>query len=120
GFGTDKSKVNVRFNSTNTTSIVSVTDTKIEAEVPRGFSDQTVQVTVVVSGVASGAKAFYYLDVAQPSITSVTAACFTGSEVVIAGNNFSVNKEDNIVKFGDTEATVTEATKTSLTVTAPY
>src|SRR5690606_21920277 len=55
----------------------------------------------------------------SPSITSVTATCFYNSEVVINGNNFSPNKEDNIVKFGTEEATVTKATKTSLTVTTP-
>jgi hypothetical protein len=120
GFGTDKSNVNVRFNTTNATNIVSATDTRIEAEVPPGFSDQTVQVRVFVSGVASGGTAFYYMDVAPPSITSITATCFTGSAVVVSGNNFSVNKEDNIVKFGDAEATVTAATKTSLMVTAPH
>ncbi len=53
------------------------------------------------------------------SITSVTATCFYGSTVVITGNNFSPNKEDNIVKFGTEEATVIKATKTSLTVSTP-
>ncbi len=120
-FGTDKSKVSVRFNTTNATNIISVTDTKIEVQAPSGFSSQTVQVEVLVSGVASGSsKAFRYLDMTQPSVTSVTATCFTGSTVIIAGNNFGVTKEENIVKFNDVEATVTAATKTSLTVTAPH
>ncbi|HMR83020.1 MAG TPA: IPT/TIG domain-containing protein, partial [Niabella sp.] len=119
GFGTDKTKVRVRFNTTDATNIISVTDTKIEVEAPAGFSDQTVSVPVFISDVASNSKTFYYVDSKPPSITSVTATCFYGSTVVIAGNNFSANIEDNIVKFGDVTATVTKATKTSLTVTAP-
>ncbi len=118
-FGSDKSKVDVSFNSIKATNIISVTDTKVEVVVPPGFSDQAVQVKVSVSGTASGSKAFRYMDIAPPSITSLTATCFPGSAVVVSGNNFSENVADNMVKFGNVEATVTAATKTSLTVTAP-
>jgi len=55
-----------------------------------------------------------------PSIIKLTEECFTGSEVLISGNNFSLSKEENIVKFGEVEATVKAATKTYLTVTAPH
>jgi exopolysaccharide biosynthesis protein len=55
----------------------------------------------------------------SPSITAMTATCFYSSTVVISGSNFSPNAQDNIVKFGTTAATVTAATTTSLTVTAP-
>ena len=55
-----------------------------------------------------------------PSIIKLTEECFTGSEVLISGNNFSLAKEDNIVKFGDVEATVKAVRKTYLTVTAPH
>lgn len=58
-------------------------------------------------------------DTTAPMITSMTTTCFYGSTVIINGTNFSLNKTDNIVKFGTTEATVTEASKTSLTVTTP-
>ncbi|OJU28303.1 MAG: hypothetical protein BGN92_00985 [Sphingobacteriales bacterium 41-5] len=119
GFGTDKSKVNVRFNTTNATNIIAVTDTKIEVEAPQGFSNQTVRVEVQVSGLTSGSKAFIYIDTTPLLITQVSDVCFTGSTVVISGNNFSLNKEENIVKFGNVEATVTAATKTLLTVVTP-
>lgn len=54
-----------------------------------------------------------------PSITAMTATCFYGSTVVITGTNFSPNVAENVVKFDDINATVTQATSTSLTVTAP-
>lgn len=119
GFGSDKAKVMVRFNTTDVTNIISVTDTKIQVNAPAGFSGETVSVVVYIASIASNSKPFYYIDTAPPSITAVTATCFYGSTVVISGNNFSVNKEDNTVKFGEVVATVTAATKTSLTVTAP-
>lgn len=55
----------------------------------------------------------------SPSITAMTTTCFYSSTVIISGNNFSPNIQDNIVKFGTAVATVTAATKTSLTVTTP-
>lgn len=120
GFGTDKSKVGVKFNTTNATNIISVTDTQIEVQAPPGFSNQTVRVEVQVSGLTSASKAFLYIDTTPLSITKVTDVCFTGSTVVLAGNNFSLNKEENIVKFSNVEATVTAVTKTSLTVVTPH
>jgi exopolysaccharide biosynthesis protein len=57
--------------------------------------------------------------VVPPSISSITSTCFLGSTVVISGDNFSTTIEDNNVKFGTIKATVTAATKTSLTVTTP-
>src|SRR5690606_18022239 len=101
------------------TNIISVTDTKIDVEVPSGFSGQAVQVKVSVSGATSSGKPFHYKDMTPPSITSLTATCFPGSTVIVSGNNFSESAVDNIVKFGSVEATVTAATKTSLTLTAP-
>lgn len=118
-FGTDASKVRVRFNTINAAAIVSVTNTQIKVEAPAGFSDHLVNVRASVGERSSNAVSFYYKDTAPPSIVSATATCFAGSTVIISGNNFSVEKEDNIVKFGEIEAAVTAATKSSLTVTAP-
>ena len=73
---------------------------------------------VNVNDKTSNTKTFTYNDI-PPSITSVTATCFYSSTVVIQGNNFSPDKDDNIVKFGMIEATVTTATETSLTVITP-
>src|SRR5690606_39577504 len=53
GFGTDVSKVKVRFSTTEVTSIISVTDTLIQVEAPGGFFDRASSVRVFVSNAAS-------------------------------------------------------------------
>lgn len=118
GFGTDPSKVKVRFSTTEAT-VISVTDTKIEVEAPAGFSDRAASVRVFVSSLSSYTADFYYADITTPVITAVTPTCFYNATAVITGRSFSPNVADNIVKFGTIEATVTEATATSLTVLAP-
>ncbi|WP_118975884.1 FG-GAP-like repeat-containing protein [Taibaiella koreensis] len=60
------------------------------------------------------------LVLAQPTITSFTpSAGATGIPVTITGTNFNTTMANNIVFFGATKATVTAASATSLTVTAP-
>lgn len=121
-FGTDVSNVRVRFdNTTDATKIISVADTEIKVEAPEGFSDQTVNVQVFVLDqlLPSQYSEFYYTDRFRPAIASVPPTCFYNGTIVISGVNFSPVKEDNIVKFGEIEGTVTEATETSLTVTVP-
>lgn len=118
-FGTDLSKVDVRFNDVKATSILSVDDTEIKVEIPEGFSDEKVNVKVSVSDLASNIIEFYYLDTATPLITTITATCFYNSTVVIEGNDFSTEEDGNIVKFGDKEANIITATKNTLTVITP-
>ncbi len=55
-----------------------------------------------------------------PTITSFTPEkAKPGDEVTITGSNFNTTTTNNIVFFGATQATVTSATATSLTVTVP-
>ncbi len=55
-----------------------------------------------------------------PTISSFTPSSgFVGSSVTISGTNFSALALNNIVYFGATQATVTTATPTQLTVTVP-
>lgn len=55
-----------------------------------------------------------------PTITSFTPASgAVGTTVIITGTNFSTTLANNIVYFGATQATVTAATSTQLTVTVP-
>ena len=42
-----------------------------------------------------------------------------GSSVVITGTNFGATTADNIVKFDDAEAVVTDVTATTVTATVP-
>ena len=57
---------------------------------------------------------------AQPVISSFNPVSGpVGASVVIAGNNFDATPANNIVYFGATQATVTAATVSSLTVTVP-
>lgn len=57
---------------------------------------------------------------AQPTITSFSpSSAKPGDAVTITGTNFNTTAANNIVFFGATQATVTAATATSLTVTVP-
>ena len=56
-----------------------------------------------------------------PSIESINPAFGKfGSTVIINGNNFSSNDEDNTVFFGGLEANILNATENELMVTVPY
>ena len=56
----------------------------------------------------------------SPTITALTPAFGpVGSSVNVTGTNFSTTLSNNIVWFGATKATVTNATSTQLTVTVP-
>lgn len=116
-FGSNRNAVNVTFGS-RTAVITKVSDSEVKVRVPARSTNAVVDVAVAVNDKISNTKTFTYNDI-PPSITSVTATCFYGSTVVIQGNNFSPDKDDNIVKFGTVVGTVTAATKTSLTVITP-
>lgn len=121
-FGTDATKVRVRFdNTTDAAEILSVSDTEIKVKAPGGFSDKAVNIQVFVSDqlLPSRYAQFYYIERFRPEITAIPATTFYHAVLVISGINFSPVAEENIVKFGDVEATVTEASETSLTVLVP-
>ena len=72
---------------------------------------------------AVGAAMFRFQEISivvPPTITSFSPASGpAGTEVTIAGTNFSTTPASNTVFFGATKATVTAASTTSLTVTVP-
>ena len=71
-------------------------------------------------GTATSAVSGAFIVTAPPSITSFSPASGAiGSSVTITGSGFNATAAQNIVFFGATMATVTEATTTSLTVTVP-
>lgn len=97
--------------------INSATANELVVVVPEGAS--TGKVKVGVNGaVGQSANDFYVYD--TPVIMSFTPDTgAAGTVVTITGSNFSPNPAENIVKFGDGIAVVTEATRTSLTVVVP-
>lgn len=117
-FGDNSSEVNVTFDL-RLAEIIKRSDTEITVKVPTGFNDTTVDVLVSVDGRRSNTMAFTFKDSTVPLITSITSSCFFGAKVIIEGENFSPVLANNIVKFGDIPATVIDANKNSLIVTAP-
>src|SRR5688500_2047738 len=60
------------------------------------------------------------ISASQPVINSISPLSGNvGSTVVISGSNFGSNAAENIVYFGATRATVSDATSTSLNVVVP-
>ena len=103
----------MNFGATSAT-VTAWSATAITVTVP-AIAAGSVNVTVIVGGIASNAAAYA---VAAPSITLMTPATGTvGSTVTISGNNFSATQ--NTVNFGSTPATVTAWSNTSITVTVP-
>ncbi len=85
--------------------------------------DGRVEVKVSVRGRKAPQQLWFTY--AQPvsrdvKITNISpASTFAGEPVTIYGENFSTTREENAVTFGNVVATVRNATKTSLIVTAP-
>lgn len=115
-FDSKSSNVGVKFGSKYAT-INFVSDTLIKVKAPAGINDMAVSLTVIADDKESNAKTFTY--VSPPQITEITGSCFYNASVVIYGNNFSANIEENTVKYGAIEGTIKKATKTSLTVIVP-
>src|SRR5690606_4213795 len=109
-FGTDATKLRVRVDyTTASTVIITPSDSEIKVIAPGGFSDKAVNIQVFVSDqlLPSRYEQFYYIERFRPEITAIPATTFYHAVLVISGINFSPVAEENIVKFGDVEATVT-------------
>jgi exopolysaccharide biosynthesis protein len=117
-FGDNSSVIEVTIGS-KAAEVITKSSTQLKVKAPSGLNDIAASVVVSVGTKRSNTKTFTYKDTAAPSIASVTNICFSGSTVVINGSNFSSTVDGNTVKFGTAVATVTAATKTSLTVTTP-
>jgi len=98
--------------------ITSANITTIKAIVPAGAASGDIVVTK--NGKASNALPCTVVPLDIPTLTSISPETGkVGEEVVITGTDFSTTPSENMVKFNGTEATVTEATETSLTVIVP-
>jgi len=110
----------VSFGNTAATSYTVVSATSLTAIVASGT---TGSVSITTPGGTATRTGFTFVPppfVAPPTITTFTPATGAiGSSVTITGTNFNTTAAQNIVFFGATQATVTAATATSLTVTVP-
>lgn len=83
-----------------------------------GYISQRIEITIT-AGQASDAGTVTLLP-PPATITGLNPTSgVSGASTVISGTNFNPTPGNNIVKFGTTDATVTHATATDLTVTVP-
>ena len=96
--------------------IKTVSSTSIKTSVPVGATTGPITVSVSGAEAVSGPN----FTVLQPVISSLSVTRgLIGDTVVLTGENFNATPEKNKVWFNNVEATVTDATKTTLTVTVP-
>jgi ELWxxDGT repeat protein len=108
----------VKFNGTIATLIGTPTEATIVVTVPSGAT--TGKITVEVGGQTATSSADFIVSSPVPSITSFTPTSGTlGTSITITGTGFNTTPANNVVIFGATNATVTGATATQLTVTVP-
>jgi hypothetical protein len=95
--------------------VTAATATSITVTVPEGAS--TGKITVEISGqIATSSTDFNIV----PTISGISPATGAiGSSVIITGTGFSSTIANNIVKFNDKAAAITNATVSSLTVVVP-
>lgn len=109
----------VKFFNDRTATVTASTATTLTTTVPTGTTTGKVSVTTNCITVVSAID-FVIGSVIPPTITSFTPASGAiGTTVTITGTNFSTTPANNIVYFGATQANVTAATLTQLTVTVP-
>jgi hypothetical protein len=117
-FSTTQSNNLVKFNGT-TAVVTASTATSITTAVPAGAT--TGKITVTVAGnTATSATDFTIMTASIPTIISFTPTSGPiGTNVTIAGINFSTIPANNSVKFNGTTSVITASTATSVTTAVP-
>jgi gliding motility-associated-like protein len=119
GFSTTPNDNVVKFFNDRTATVTASTPTSITAVVPASTTTGVISVTTNCL-TATSATNFTIGVAPPPTITSFTPASGPiGTTVTITGTNFSTTPANNIVFFGATQAIVSAATATQLTVTVP-
>jgi len=111
------SHTEVYFNSIKA-NIISISFSSISVEVPSGLPPGEVDLSVIAATqeVISDIK----FNSLSPDITGFIPTSGTfGDEITIQGNNFSTEISENTVKFGEIEATVTQANENLLKALVP-
>ncbi|WP_420322699.1 IPT/TIG domain-containing protein [Flagellimonas sp.] len=118
-FGATAADNTVKINGTNAT-VSNATATSLTITVPEGATTGKISVAVAGKTATSTSDFTVIVPAPEPTISSFSPSeGEVGTEVTITGTNFSTTASENTVKFNGTEATVSNATATSLTVTVP-
>ncbi len=109
----------VSFNGTAAV-VTETTTMEITTNVPAGLTPGAAEVTVTTNNKTSAGFPFTVTIPIIPTITSIDPTSGkVGTIVTITGTNFSTTAGENTVSFNGTEATVTEATATTITTIVP-
>jgi hypothetical protein len=103
-------------------SISTMTHSSITVSIPTNITNERLKVIVTVSGQVTELPGEFTIE--APTITDVSPASgLTGTIVTLSGTNFNLPNyyynSTNTVKFGTTQATITQSTPSSITVTVP-
>ena len=94
--------------------------TEITVEIPGVTPGAAVDVVVTSDGKTSNSISYTTGIPIIPVLSSLDPTTGkVGSSVIITGTNFGATTADNIVKFDDAEAVVTDVTETTVTATVP-
>jgi gliding motility-associated-like protein len=115
-FSTNISNNIVRFGTVQG-AVISATATQLAVIVPAGATSQPIYVTV--DGLTTYTSTSFIVIYAPTIMSFNPTSGSVGSAVTINGANFSANSSDNIVRFGNIQATVTAAATTQLAVIVP-
>jgi hypothetical protein len=97
--------------------VTAATATSLTTTVPTGAS--TSKISVTVNGQTATSATDFTVTFSPSVISFSPVEGKIGTTVTITGTNFSTTPANNIVRFNGTNATVTSATSTNLTVTVP-
>lgn len=120
GFAIHANENNVKFGSV-AAEVVSATEDELKVKVPPGLLVKYSQITVQSSTLAGYTALFPTpFALSATTITSFHPGEGKANEIItVTGTNFNPIAENQLVKFGDYQATVIESTGTSLKVKLP-
>ena len=109
----------VSFNGTAAV-VTATTSLEITTTVPAGLTPGAGEVTVTTNDKTSAGFPFTVTLPVIPTISSIDPTSGkVGTTVIITGTDFSTTPGENTVSFNGTEATVTDATATTITTIVP-
>ncbi len=101
--------------------VKSATENRLTVTVPE-HEDGKAEVKVTVKGIELGGFTFTYAKLIDPEIvigSIAPAQAYVGDEITIFGENFSDDKKEVKVKFGESQANIISSSENIIKVTAP-